>query len=193
MYCFEMRTICSGMVAEKSRVCLPAGVSPRMVCMSSMKPMLSISSASSRTTVDTSERTRVFLRMWSSTRPGVPTTTSIPFFRLFICLSMDCPPYMGTETMPVFAPIWFISWATWMASSRVGTSTRAQGLLLLPLASFSTMGIPKAAVLPVPVWATPMMSLPFRRGGMAIFCIWVGSSNPMSDSECNTSSESPNS
>ena len=47
--------------------------------------------------------------------------------------------------------------------------------------------------MPVPVWATPIMSLPFITGGIAIFCIFEGSSNPISEMEFNTSSESPNS
>ena len=38
--------------------------------------------------------------------------------------------------------------------------------------SRSTIGITKAAVLPVPVAAPPMTSLPFSAGGMA--CCWMG-------------------
>jgi len=34
------------------------------------------------------------------------------------------------------------------------------------------MGIPKAAVLPLPVWACPITSLPSSAGGMAP--VWIG-------------------
>ena len=42
-----------------------------------------------------------------------------------------------------------------------------------------TIGIPKAAVLPVPVWAWAMTSLPFSSSGIVSTCTGVGSSNPI--------------
>ena len=63
-----------------------------------------------------------------------------------------------------------ISSATWTQSSRVGVRTsacthRAAG------STFSTIGIPNAAVLPVPVCAWPMRSSPSLSGGIA--CAWT--------------------
>ena len=48
-YCFEILRIAAGMVAENSATCLYSGVSARIRSTSSWKPILSISSASSRT------------------------------------------------------------------------------------------------------------------------------------------------
>ena len=48
-YFLEIRRIWAGMVAENSATCLSSGVSARIVSTSSAKPILSISSASSRT------------------------------------------------------------------------------------------------------------------------------------------------
>ena len=48
-YFVDSRRICAGMVAENSATCLSSGVSARIVSTSSANPMLSISSASSRT------------------------------------------------------------------------------------------------------------------------------------------------
>ena len=45
---------------------------------------------------------------------------------------------------------------------------------------FWMMGIPKAAVLPVPVWAWPIRSSPSRAMGMAPFWMGDGSSKPIS-------------
>ena len=74
----SIRRICAGIVAEKSATFLSSGVSARIVSTSSAKPMLSISSASSRTRNRNSERSSVPLFRWSMTRPGVPTTTCTP-------------------------------------------------------------------------------------------------------------------
>ena len=63
-----------GMVAENSTVCRSVGVSSRIVSMSSVKPMSSISSASS-VTVRMSSSSSEPRRMWSIARPGVATTT----------------------------------------------------------------------------------------------------------------------
>ena len=67
-----------GMVAEKSTVCRCAGACSRIASMSSAKPMSSISSASSSTTVARPPSRSVPRAMWSRARPGVATTTSTP-------------------------------------------------------------------------------------------------------------------
>ena len=67
--------------------------------------------------------------------------------------------------------------------------TRAEpfGLLM----SLAISGIPNAAVLPVPVWADPRMSLPFIACGIASSWIGVGSLNFISDSVAIISFGSP--
>lgn len=70
--------------------------------------------------------------------------------------------------------------ATWMASSRVGTTTRARGCLGVPGAVCErwSSGRPKARVLPVPVRACPMMSLPLSAIGSASSWMGKGSTIP---------------
>jgi hypothetical protein len=65
----------SGTVAEKRTVWRFPGVLARMASMSSMKPMSSITSPSSRTTYFTVSRETVRRRRWSRSRPGVAMTT----------------------------------------------------------------------------------------------------------------------
>ena len=62
--------------------------------------------------------------------------------------------------------------STWSASSRVGAMMSARTARRGPGKRRSRMGSTNAAVLPVPVWARPMTSLPSRTGGMA--CFWMG-------------------
>jgi hypothetical protein len=66
--------------------------------------------------------------------------------------------------------------ATWVASSRVGTSTSARALRGpsggVCFDSRCSSGRPKAAVLPVPVWAPPSRSWPASASGIA--WIWIG-------------------
>ena len=61
-----------------------------------------------------------------------------------------------------------------MASSRVGVSTNAR--MGWPETVWAEsrwrMGVAKAQVLPVPVWAQPSTSRPARAGGMAFS--WMG-------------------
>src|SRR5574344_2396963 len=65
-----------------------------------------------------------------------------------------------------------------MASSRVGVSTNAfisrRCFLLYDKLSCWMMGMAKAAVLPVPVWAMPSKSRPLSATGIACSCIGVG-------------------
>src|SRR5713226_9585397 len=61
-----------------------------------------------------------------------------------------------------------------MASSRVGTSTSAAIPGVLSLSSFSITGIRNASVLPVPVCAVAITSLPASACGIAAACTGVG-------------------
>jgi hypothetical protein len=61
--------------------------------------------------------------------------------------------------------------ATWIASSRVGASTSACGVVCL-ISMRDRMGSAKAAVLPVPVWAWPSTSRLSSSEGMV--AAWIG-------------------
>mmetsp|Transcript_37960 Transcript_37960/g.88839 ORF Transcript_37960/g.88839 Transcript_37960/m.88839 type:complete len:209 (-) Transcript_37960:815-1441(-) len=75
-----------GSVAEKRQVCRSLCVhSPRMVDMSSAKPMSSIWSASSSVTKRVAASWTVPRSAWSLMRPGVPTRTSTPVRSDDIC------------------------------------------------------------------------------------------------------------
>ena len=62
--------------------------------------------------------------------------------------------------------------ATWMASSRVGTTTSARGAPFGPSSISSSSGMPNASVFPVPVLACPMMSCP--RSAIGRLSAWMG-------------------
>ncbi|KOH46834.1 hypothetical protein NC99_03580 [Sunxiuqinia dokdonensis] len=67
-----------------------------------------------------------------------------------------------------------------MDNSRVGTKIRTRGSTPSAFTSFMNIGSRYAAVLPVPVCATPTTSAPDRMTGMAFACIGVGCSKPSS-------------
>src|SRR4051812_34160451 len=79
-----------------------------------------------------------------------------------------------------------------MQSSRVGVITIACTSLFSG-SRYCSSGSPKAAVLPVPVWAWPITSWPPSSSGIACSWIGVGSSKPSSSSACWMSGESPRS
>ncbi len=75
--------------------------------------------------------------------------------------------------------LWYLPYLTKFsltccASSRVGSRISDRGIRarLRPWLRMSIIGRTKDAVLPVPVWATPMMSRPIRTLGMAL--AWIG-------------------
>ena len=158
-YTQEMSITSREMVAEKRPRFRRWGIRSRMRVTSRMKPMSSIRSASSSTTVSTWSRRTVRRFTWSIRRPGVATTIWGLFFNCVICLSMGCPPYRHTVRTPSLkAHRSRSSSRIWMASSRVGASTRASTSLDSG-SMCSTMGMPKAKVLPVPVGALAITSL----------------------------------
>ena len=102
---------------------------------------------------------RAPLRMASSWRPsGSPPTTSPA--------GCDC-----LERSALYCA------TTCIASSRVGTRTRAAIPGVCDCPSFSMMGRRNASVLPVPVWAVAMTSLPSSACGIAAACTGVGMEN----------------
>ena len=171
-YFLEIRRICGGIVAENSATCLSSGVSARIVSTSSWKPILSISSASSRTRKRSSDRSRVPFSRWSMIRPGVPTTTWTPRRRADSCTPYAWPPYTGSTWTPCrWAAYRSNASETCSASSRVGASTSACGFFRLR-SSWDRIGTANAAVLPVPVCASPTTWRPSSRAGMV--AAWIG-------------------
>lgn len=86
------------MVAEKSTFyvfLLPVSVlmNSNIFFMSSTKPKLSISSASSKTTVLMSDNYNLPLLYKSMILPGVPITTSVPSLNFYIYIYISSPPY----------------------------------------------------------------------------------------------------
>ena len=160
-----------GIVAENRRVWRSCGILLRMAPTSSIKPISSIRSASSRTTVSHQPRERVPPFRRSRTRPGVPTTTWEPLRSFAICPLAWTPPTSSTTCRSRPLPRASITSATCWASSRVGvriipwTATRWVSIL-------ATSGAPKPIVLPVPVSALPMMSPPPRIGSITFS--WMG-------------------
>ena len=141
----------SGIVAENKRVWRSAGVALMINSRSSMKPMFNISSASSRINVSMSPSCKARRLIKSTIRPGVPTTTCAPDLSALICLSMLAPPKTERTLMPLSRPKRKSSSCDCTANSRVGAITIA---CKPPLTSILfKVGRPKAAVLPVPVWA----------------------------------------
>ena len=88
------------MVAENMPRFFRWGICLRIWVTSLIKPMSSIRSASSSTTVSTFCRRTVRRFMWSMSRPGVATTIWGRFFRTLICRSMGWPPYKQATRMP---------------------------------------------------------------------------------------------
>jgi hypothetical protein len=80
-----------GIVAEKSSVWRLAGSASTMRRTSGQKPMSSIRSASSSTSVSRPSNL-VPERMWSISRPGVATTNGMPAARARDCGSIGAPP-----------------------------------------------------------------------------------------------------
>ena len=83
---------------------------------------------------------------------------------------------MAVTLTPRSLPTLSRSFATWMQSSRVGTTTSAW-TTPRPSSIRSSSGTPNARVLPVPVRAWPMRSAPVRAIGMV--SAWIGNAVSM--------------
>mmetsp|Transcript_28197 Transcript_28197/g.76105 ORF Transcript_28197/g.76105 Transcript_28197/m.76105 type:complete len:321 (-) Transcript_28197:729-1691(-) len=176
------RWILRGIVALNSRVWRSGRIWPRtdLTCVS--KPISNMRSASSSTRYVVRTRVHAFMRMRSISRPGVATAISQPFLRSFTCSYLDSPPN-AAETRILYAlanlrvSLWICS-----ASSRVGARIKPIGPLPLSSSRWSMMctsiGSTKAAVLPLPVLATPSTSRPLRAAGSAWDWMAVGRSYP---------------
>ena len=165
-----------GIVAENSRVWRLAGSFAQIVSMSGMKPMSSIRSASSMTS-RSQPVSRILPRSNRSiSRPGVAISTSTPSFSALTWSPICTPPISSAILRSWFLPYFSKFSATWAASSRVGSRISERGIIARrrPWARMSIIGSTKEAVLPVPVWAMPMMSFIISTGGMAWAWIGVG-------------------
>ena len=165
-----------GMVAEKSADCRRGCSLATIFRTGWMKPMSSMRSASSSTTKRVSSSRTARSSMRSISRPGVATATSTPRASARTWALRDMPP--STSTVESRAPPAKARRCASIctASSRVGARISARqvpGAGRPPSPRMACrIGSPKAAVLPVPVWATPKMSRPASCGGIA--CTWIG-------------------
>lgn len=97
---------------------------------------------------------------------------------------------MQTERIGVCLPSSASSTATCVASSRVGT--RINACIDSFGSAFSRIGSPNAAVLPVPVLAWPITSVPESTTGISLAWMSVGCLKPASVTPRNTDPPSPN-
>ena len=150
----------SGSVAEKHMVWRFTGNTPTMRRMEGRKPMSSIRSASSRTRIEVPRKSTSLRSRKSSKRPGVATIKRAPLRIAASCCRSGNPPTTwaaGASLLPRNASYCA---ATCIASSRVGTKTKAVIAGICDLSKCSNTGIRNASVLPVPVWAVAKTSLP---------------------------------
>ncbi len=131
-------------------------------------------SASSSTLISTSPRWQWPCSIRSSRRPGQATTTSARSRRAATCGCCETPPKIAVTLRPVaWASGARTAW-TWLASSRVGTSTSPRGrhAMVCPSASLAASGMENPSVFPDPVRPRPRMSRPARASGSV--ATWIG-------------------
>mmetsp|Transcript_9741 Transcript_9741/g.31227 ORF Transcript_9741/g.31227 Transcript_9741/m.31227 type:complete len:222 (-) Transcript_9741:99-764(-) len=167
------------MVAEKSIVRRSSRFTAcRIVSSSFSKSIESMRSASSRT------RHRAFRNetplvcwRWSTSRPGVATTTCGCFASAIACSTMSIPPTTAIACSPSPAPSPLNASTIWTASSRVGASATPY-IRRGSASSRWIVGTANAPVFPDPVSASPITSRPSRAGGIASRWISVGRAHP---------------
>lgn len=133
-------------------------------------------SASSMTNVGHSLKSAIPLPARSRMRPGVPTRICTTSPSRMMSSRSVVPPVVTMTCTPVCLPSVLQTCEVWSASSRVGTRRRAWILLTLGLTR-SSVGMMKAAVLPVPFLARARTSRPVRAMGMASSWMGEGRSN----------------
>ena len=178
---FVRSSISGGIVAEKSSDCRRGCSFATSERTGLMKPMSSMRSASSSTTKRVSSSRSSPPSTRSTMRPGVAITTSTPRAMPRTWALRDMPPRTSwVESRPPAKLRRLASICT--ASSRVGARMSARqvfglGRPLRPRIA-CTIGRPKAAVLPVPVCATPSRSRPSSCAGIEAAWIGVGRCRP---------------
>ena len=178
------------MVAENSMVCRLLGTCVTIRCTWGMKPRSSMWSASSSTSSSTLRRLTVPRSVWSSSRPGVATRTSGSRRNWSNCGPILTPPIRQAEvTCSGLLRKTSRKALVCRAISRVGQTTSAR--TPLPRPRRWTIGRTKAAVLPEPVSARPIRSLPAIASGITSAWIGVGCSKPIPASTSRISRFSP--
>mmetsp|Transcript_37807 Transcript_37807/g.97781 ORF Transcript_37807/g.97781 Transcript_37807/m.97781 type:complete len:218 (-) Transcript_37807:533-1186(-) len=158
-----------GHVAVKNMLwrCCPMCCKILRICGS--KPMSSMRSASSRTSLPTLSRWIWPPSRKSLSRPGQATMQWTPFLYFCIWSRFGQPPYMETVRMFRQRPNLLASSSVCCASSRVGDITSSPAPFcwqFQPLLKKSLKaGSRKARVLPLPVAAMPMTSRPCSASG----------------------------
>ncbi len=148
-------------------------------------PRSAMWSASSITVISTASRVIRRWRIRSSRRPGQATTMSTPACSALTCLFCGTPPKMVVTFRPDASASGCSVAVIWVASSRVGASTRPEGREARRVVSASrlTRGMENASVLPLPVFPPrPSTSRPARVSGRVEIWIGKGWVMPLSDS-----------
>mmetsp|Transcript_14927 Transcript_14927/g.42405 ORF Transcript_14927/g.42405 Transcript_14927/m.42405 type:complete len:207 (-) Transcript_14927:279-899(-) len=172
----------AGQVAVKNSVWRCRGILARILRICGSKPMSSILSASSRTSLPTpSSRTCPPSRK-SLRRPGQATMVCTPMRYLEIWSLFGEPPYIATHRKPMHWPNRFASSSVCCASSRVGDITSKPGPersgLTPNFCISANAGSRKANVLPLPVAAIPITSLFCIASGQVYAWICEGPGKP---------------
>eukprot|EP00964_Phaeocystis_antarctica_P066807 scaffold40430_cov65-Phaeocystis_antarctica.AAC.10 len=115
----------------------------------------------------------------SSNRPGVPISRCTVLYKRRMSSFRLEPPVLVITSNPRCLPRSLQTCDVCSASSRVGTRIIAW-MAAFELSAFSSTGITKAAVLPVPFLARARMSRPARAIGMLSSWMGEGRSKPAS-------------
>mmetsp|Transcript_49003 Transcript_49003/g.138959 ORF Transcript_49003/g.138959 Transcript_49003/m.138959 type:complete len:205 (-) Transcript_49003:244-858(-) len=171
-----------GQVAVKNSVCRFLGTLAKILRIWGSKPMSSMRSASSRHSFMTpSTRTWPPSRK-SFKRPGQAMMACTPARYVCIWSRFGAPPYMATDLMPMHLPKRADSFSVCCASSRVGDITRSPGPCRCGCHCCRCMstkaGNRNPRVLPLPVAAIPMTSLPWSASGQQYACTCDGPGKP---------------
>ena len=159
-YTQEISITSREMVAENMPRFLPClGIWSRMRVTSRTKPMSSIRSASSSTTVSTLSSRTVRRFIWSIRRPGVATTIWGFFFSWSDLLVDGLPAVEAHGAHPLLERAQVPQLVLDLDGQLPGGGQHQAVHLGRPAGSTcSTIGMPKAKVLPVPVGALAMTS-----------------------------------
>lgn len=172
-------------------LCLGIYVKIKLICFS--KSILSNLSASSKMrNFNFFKWNPLVFAKWSASLPGVPTTTCGFLLKAIAYDTISNPPTSTAVLKPIFAPKASNYSAICTQSSLVGDITQAKNGYGLSR-SFWITGIAKEAVLPEPVSASPMMSLPLRVYGSESAWILVGFLYPIALQASIISEQTPNS
>ena len=172
-YFSEILKILFGKVAENNKVWCSLGINFKISSIWGVKPISNIRSVSSKTKYETLDKSKLCLFRWSLILPGVPTIILALFFNFLSCFCILSPPIKSALPMPISLIFNFKTVCiTCAASSLVGQTIKA--IAFLSKINLLIIGIVKAKVLPVPVWAVPKMSLPVKLIGIDLLWIGVG-------------------